>query len=873
MGFSNSSFDIPSYLQPFITVGSLLNLFSLILISLSLLLLSRIILSIIRIRKTLSTSYGFLEVKPTDRAEKTALSNTKLFEILHSLEKPYSWWERFIGIKKTISYEIVSSKLEGIRFVLRIPNDEIGNVRKTLLSFLPGVEIKEIPDYLSKQPQTNFKIEEFALANTFIYPLADQFQIHQHDSLSYLTGYLTKLGQNEEIALHFICTPIDNSTHFVKSHHVQNVRKKILSNESYESITSSSSSSHILNVLGSTLAFIVLSPITLISWFINDTKNPFPTWLFDSVGKDSHKNQGLAKNELIKSISNKVSQPLFEVQLRAYVQTANNTERSKGLLASFDSFSTAYQAITRTKNIFRFINTSFFKSVHYFLLKNRLIFYSKTSILSISELSSLYHLPHVQSAKTEDLLKVKSPKLYAPLSLKQHSNDFDITFAANSYGETITPIGVTLEERRRHTYIIGATGTGKTTLLLQMIYQDMQKGNGLAIIDPHGDLAERILGVIPKERIDDVVYFNPYDIEFPIGLNVLEIPDGLSEVELQREKDFITSTLISIFHKLYDARYSGPRMEHILRNVILTALEQDKPTLFTIYDLLTNAKYRKKVTGFLKDDVLKSFWKNEFEKLGSFQKAEQISPITNKLGRFLTTSMTRNILNQKESKLNFEDIMNNKKILICNLSKGKIGEDTAYFLGGLFTAKIQLTALRRVHIAEQKRPDFFLYIDEFQNFATMSFAQILSEARKYRLSVILAHQNTVQIENDLLETIIGNTGTLICFRTTSPKDEVKLLPVFAPEVEKGQIPNLPSYNFYMKINALHPQSTFSGEIENFLVTDEESIRNIVISNSQKKFGMPRHQVTVQGIKPFIQKLPKTENNLPSGNNFFEQVKS
>jgi len=873
MGFSNSSFDIPSYLQPFITEVSLVYLFSLILISLSLLLLTYIILSIIRIRKTLSTSYGFLEVKPTDRAEKTPLSNTKLFEILHSLEKPYSWWERFVGIKKTISYEIDSSKLEGIRFVLRIPKNEIGNVRKTLLSFLPGVEINEISDYLSKQPQNNFKIEEFALANRFIYPLSDQFQIHQHDPLSYLTGFLTKLEQNEHIALHFICSPIHSSTHFAKSRHVQNVRKKILSNESYESITSSSSSSQLLNVLGSTFAFIVLSPITLISWFINDTKNPFPTWLFDSVGKDSHKNQGLVKNELIKSISNKVSQPLFEVQIKAYVQVANNTERSKGLLASFDSFSTAYQAITRTKNIFRFSNTSFLKSIHYFLLKNRLTFYSRTSILSISELSSLYHLPHVQSTKTEDLLKVKSPKLHAPLSLKQNSNDFDIAFATNSYGETITPIGVTLEERRRHTYIIGATGTGKTTLLLQMIYQDMQKGNGLAIIDPHGDLAERILGVIPKERLDDVVYFNPYDIEFPIGLNVLEIPEGLSEVELQREKDFITSTLISIFHKLYDARYSGPRMEHILRNVILTALEQDKPTLFTIYDLLTNAKYRKKVTGLLKDEVLKSFWKNEFEKLGSFQKAEQISPITNKLGRFLTTSMTRNILNQKESKLNFENIMNNKKILICNLSKGKIGEDTAYFLGGLFTAKIQLTALRRVHIAEQKRPDFFLYIDEFQNFATMSFAQILSEARKYRLSVILAHQNTVQIENDLLETIIGNTGTLICFRTTSPKDEVKLLPVFAPEVEKGQIPNLPSYNFYMKINALHPQSTFSGEIENFLVTDEESIRNVVISNSQKKFGMPRSQEAVKVTKPAIQKLPKTENNVPKSNNFFEQVKN
>lgn len=400
----------------------------------------------------------------------------------------------------------------------------------------------------------------------------------------------------------------------------------------------------------------------------------------------------------------------------------------------------------------------------------------------------------------------------------------------------------------------------------------MAKGNGLAMIDPHGDLAEKILSIVPEHRKQDVVYFNPYDIEFPIGLNVLDIPKGLSEVELQREKDFITSTLISIFHKLYDARYSGPRMEHILRNVILTALEQENPTLFTIYELLTNIKYRKEVTGYLQDDILRSFWKNEFEKLGSFQKAEQISPITNKLGRFLTTSMTRNILNQSESKLDFEDIMNNKKILICNLSKGKIGEDTAYFLGGLFTAKIQLTALRRVHIKESERPDFFLYIDEFQNFATMSFAQILSEARKYRLSVILAHQNTVQIESDLLETIIGNTGTLICFRTTSPKDEIKLLPVFAPEVEIGQIPNLPSYNFYMKINALQPQATFSGEIENFVITDVEQVRAEVTARSQQTYGNERSTITLSKETQKEKKTPKTTKEVPSTTNFFEQMK-
>jgi len=833
-----------------------------------------ILLKIKRFRRLLNTTYTYLEVKPTDRTLKTSLTNTKLFEILHSLEKPHSWWDKFLGYKKPVSYELVSSKYEGIRFILRLAQTDTPSVKKTLLAYLPGIEVKETSDYLTDTLANSCRIEELTLKSSFIYPLAEQPQLQQYDPLSYLTGYLTKLKDNEKIALQFICTPLYESTHGRVLDTIHKLQAKILNNEGADQILSQAYGSDVLSLLSRVLAFVILTPVTLLAWVFTNSKQAFPSWLFDTPEIKQIKTSGQAKNELLQTIASKINQPLFEVQIKVFIQTtANPQERLQGIVASFESFATAHQTIKRKKNLFRYIQTPLLQKLQYFLLKNRLSLGSNNAILSTTELAGLYHLPHVLNTKTEDLLQVKSPKLPAPLSLKKNKADFDIAFAHNTYGETDTTIGVTLEERRRHTYIIGATGTGKTTLLTHMIYQDMIKDNGLAVIDPHGDLAEKLLGVIPKDRIKDVVYFNPYDIEFPIGLNVLEIPEGLSEVELQREKDFITSTLISIFHKLYDPRYSGPRMEHILRNVILTALEQEKPTLFTIYDLLTNMTYRKKVTSELKDEVLKAFWKNEFEKLGSFQKAEQISPITNKLGRFLTTSMTRNILNQSESKLDFETIMNHKKILICNLSKGKIGEDTAYFLGGLFTAKIQLTALRRVHIAENKRPDFFLYIDEFQNFATMSFAQILSEARKYRLSVILAHQNTVQIEDELLETIIGNTGTLICFRTTSPKDEVKLLPVFAPEVEVGQIPNLPSYNFYMKINALQPQATFSGEIDNFVVEDNQDTRAEVTNHSQKMYGQEKPKIEPIKMKAEQKKEKKAKTTPVNSDNFFEQMKN
>ncbi len=401
--------------------------------------------------------------------------------------------------------------------------------------------------------------------------------------------------------------------------------------------------------------------------------------------------------------------------------------------------------------------------------------------------------------------------------------------------------------------MIGATGTGKTTLLMQMIYKDLENNKGLAVIDPHGDLTSRILEIIPQNRIKDVVYFNPYDIEYPIGLNFLELPKSQSPVEREREKEFITSSLISVFHKLYDARYSGPRMEHILRNVILTALELEDPTLFTIYKLLTDTKYRKRIIDGLQDEVLKTFWKNEFNASGSYQRAEQISPITNKLGRFLTTTLTRNILNQPKTKLDFSNIMDTGKILLCDLSKGKIGEDNSYFLGSLIIAKLELAAFRRINVPQNQRNDFFLYVDEFQNFATTTFAQVLSEARKYRLCAILAHQNTVQLEADLLDTIIGNSGTMISFRTGSPKDEQKIQPIFAPQVEEGQIGNLPSYHFYIKINALQPQDTFTGEIDDFTIKGNESIKHKVVEHSRNAYGT---KIEVKKETVLIKEKPK-----------------
>jgi hypothetical protein len=437
------------------------------------------------------------------------------------------------------------------------------------------------------------------------------------------------------------------------------------------------------------------------------------------------------------------------------------------------------------------------------------------------------------------------------------AQDLDVVFAKNTYGGTSTVIGLNLEERRRHMYVIGATGTGKSTMLLSMIKQDMEHGKGICVIDPHGELVESILALVPENRIKDVIYFNPDDISFPVGLNILEIPADLSGDVLLREKELIAESIISLFHKVWGEQYTGPRMEYILRNTIHTAFLVPNATLFTVYKLLINEDYRKEVTSKITDENLHDFWKYEFSKAGDYQVVSMISPITNKIGRFLFSPIAKRILEQDKSTINFDDIMDSEKILLCNVSKGKIGEDNSQVFGALIMTKIQLAALKRARVRSEDRKDFYFYVDEFQNFATPSFAQILSEARKYRLNAILAHQTTSQLEDKSLVNItLANTGTVICFRTSNPEDERLILPQFAPYVQSGEIYNLPSFHFYIKISALRPEEPFSGETIPLTTprndTDVESVIQASRDHFTKEFIATQHtDERIQTEKPKV----------------------
>jgi CxxC-x17-CxxC domain-containing protein len=367
----------------------------------------------------------------------------------------------------------------------------------------------------------------------------------------------------------------------------------------------------------------------------------------------------------------------------------------------------------------------------------------------------------------------------------------DITaFAQTNFRNQSTAFGIKTDDRRRHMYAIGKTGMGKTNMLENLAIQDIRNGHGMCFIDPHGDTAEKLISMVPPDRINDVIYFNPADQDFPISFNVLE--------EVPREyRPLVASGLIGVFQKLWADSW-GPRLEYILRNAILALLETPGSTLLGVMRILIDKKYRVRVSNNITDPVVKAFWTEEFPKWNDRVLQEVISPIQNKVGQFLTSPLIRNIVGQTKSAFDVREVMDQKKILILNLAKGRIGEDNSALIGAMLITKIQLAAMGRVDMEESERKDFYLYVDEFQNFSTESFANILSEARKYRLNLILANQYIAQLDEVVRDAIFGNVGTIISFRVGAADAEY-LEKEFEPVFTMNDIVNLPKYHIYLKL--------------------------------------------------------------------------
>jgi len=802
----------------------------------------------------------FLEITPPIFAHKTAYTTQQFFSVVHTIGSQRNLLERLVGKKVIFSFEIISTREKGIRYILRISQSQRQTIEHTLIAYLPQVKIRQLEEFITRK---NAKVIEFALAKHFAYPLAKQDLLLEHDPVAYITGMMTKLKPEDAIILQIIASP-------VKPSEVSEITQKILNNE------------QVLNFLHNFRSTWYLFPLTTIFDILGKAFRPVG-WVMRELSftlqdrldqKQLLYLDQLTANHIrpartltsfeqnaVDAIQEKISQPLFATTIRAYVLVDNSEEkeRIRGISASFSPFAVAeYQSLKQGVSfpiISEILRNFMFQKRQLSLLTN-----SSSSLLSSSELADLYHFPFGETAQTENIVKVYSKELPAPLSQKKDMENLDNIFAKNTFGAQITNIGLSQEERRRHVFILGATGTGKSTLITSMIAQDLENKKGIGVIDPHGELVETIISLIPEERKEDFVYINPDDLEYPIGINLMELTPNLSEEDSLREKEFIAESVVSLFRKVFasDMKNSPHRIEYILRNTIHTAFTVENPTLFTIFDLLNNPFYQRKIVSKLQDEDLKNFWKYEYGKAGDYQKVKMVSPITARIGRFLFSPSAKRILEQPKSTINFDDILNGK-ILICNLAKGKLGEDTSQVLGIMILNKLQLSALKRARFQAKERKDFYLYIDEFQHFATKSFVEMLSESRKYKLNLTIAEQSTSQQEDkDLVHIILANVGTVICFKTANPEDEKLMLPQFEPYVAKREIYNLPAFRFYIKVSALNSEEPFSGETILLNISENKEKVQMLIDASRKNFAQ-KYEVSNQE-KEINENLKKNQTN-------------
>src|SRR3989338_9162190 len=396
--------------------------------------------------------------------------------------------------------------------------------------------------------------------------------------------------------------------------------------------------------------------------------------------------------------------------------------------------------------------------------------------------------------------------------------------------------GIQKDDRRRHMYVVGSTGMGKSEFLKTMAIQDIEAGRGICFIDPHGDTADDLLDYIPEERIKDVIYFDPDDLQYPMAFNVMEAVGGFDYRHL------VASGLLGVFKKIWGAEVWSGRMEYVLNNTILALLEYPGSTLLGINRMMSGKEYRKKVVANITDPIVKSFWTDEFAKYTDKFAVEASAAIQNKVGQFTSNNVIRNILGQPKSKINLRKIMDEGKILIVNVSKGKIGEDASRLLGAFLITKIQLAAMSRVDVPESERRDFHLYVDEFQNFATESFANILSEARKYHLSLVMAHQYIKQMEEHVMDAVFGNVGTIVSFRVGA-EDAEYLEKWFQPDFMMNDIVNLGKRSMYLKlmINGVSSKG-FSAQTLDRFPPLENSNRKAIIAASREAYSVPKSVV-------------------------------
>lgn len=535
------------------------------------------------------------------------------------------------------------------------------------------------------------------------------------------------------------------------------------------------------------------------------------------------------EQSLVEAIEEKTRHPGYEVLIRVVV-SSNTAAQSQALLknvvAAFSLFDSS------TNNGFRF-NVA--KDIEELVTAYIFRFFPQTltqNLLNSVELASLFHLPDQNSIPTSQVQRQMAKQVDGPTEVM----DEGFLLGYNEFRGTKKQIRLSTNDRRRHTYFIGQTGTGKSKLLENLAFQDMLDGKGFAFIDPHGDSVDELLGMVPKERVEDVIYFNPGDMENPIGLNLFEFDN-------QDQRDFLIQESIAMLYRLYDPGHTGiigPRYEHWFRNAALTIMADPiGSTFIDVPQVFNDQTFTDEKLKYVTDRTVLDFWNKEMAQTSDANKSEVLGWFVSKFGAFLSNEMMRNVIGQTKSGFNLRDVMDNNKILLVNLSKGRTGELNSQLLGMIFVMKFQAAAMARADTPEDQRKDFALYVDEFQNFATDSFESILSEARKYRLNLVLANQFMTQLTDKIREAIIGNIGTVISGRIGITDAEI-LQKKFAPTFDAEDLTKLPNFQTIASVMINNvPSAAFSMSLLPPMGHSNAQLRNALKKLSAAKYGRPR----------------------------------
>ncbi|TSC75944.1 MAG: hypothetical protein G01um101430_114 [Parcubacteria group bacterium Gr01-1014_30] len=713
------------------------------------------------------------EIKKEETKETPLEQYLKMVEQFYSSLsgiKERSFFSRLFEGNPVFVFEVAVHRLgEEIFFYLAAPRSMAGVIEKQVLAFWPKAQVQPSEDYNIFNPSGFSVGTNASLRRAPVFPLKS-FHEFGADPLSAITSVFTKLArEGEGASCQILLRPSRSKIKKAGQKTVYLIEKGAKPEE----------------LVSGTQIKDILKGEQTVGYRTKEQKQGQPLYHASNVMTPT-------QQDAVKFISEKISQPLFDVNLRI-LASAGTRERAEQILGELEAAFSQFNTTVLNQLKFRRLSGRALKKLFY-RFSFRIFNERETMTLSSGELAGMFHFPSPQLL-TPHIKWLKAKQAPPPPNLAKEG----VILGKNVFRGEERTVPILPDDRRRHFYIIGQTGTGKSVLLQEMIRQDIEAGQGVALIDPHGDIAEKVLELVPPERAEDVIYFNPSDFERPLGLNMLEFDQKYPEA-----KTFVVNELLEIFEKLYNLKaqgFGGPVFEQYMRNSLLLVMEDPESgnTLIEIPKVLSDVNFRKYKLSKCKNIVVKNFWELEAEKAGGEAALANMVPyITSKMNVFIANDLVRPIIAQQKSAFNFREIMDQGKILVINLSKGKLGDINSHLLGMIIVGKILIAAFSRADIPEEQRRDFNLYIDEFHNVTTKTITTVLAEARKYRLNMIFGHQFIGQLEEDTQKAIFGNVGSLLAFRM-GPDDAKYLKTVFEPSFDENDLVNFDNYNAALKL--------------------------------------------------------------------------